>query len=60
MHFEPFSLVRYHIDGVRDYDVVTDGDEIRAQKKPSKQFRNGFGHTPLSIERTFLGNAGGW
>jgi len=53
-------LVRYHIDGVRDYDVVIDGDEIRAQKKPSKQFRNGFGHTPLSIERTFLGDAGGW
>jgi len=26
-------LVRYHIDGVRDYDVVIDGDEIRAQKK---------------------------
>jgi len=52
MQFEDFSFGSIRIDGVtRDYDVVIDGDEIRKRKKkPSKQFRDEFGHTPLSIE----------
>jgi hypothetical protein len=43
-------------DGVtRDYDVVIDGGKIRKRKKkPSKQFRDEFGHTPLSIEEEIL------
>jgi hypothetical protein len=46
-------FLRFHpIDGItRDYDVVIDGGEIRKRKKkPSKQFRDEFGHTSLSIE----------
>lgn len=52
MRFDRFSFGSIRIDGVtRDYDVVIDGGEIRKRKKkPSKQFRNEFGHTPLSIE----------
>src|SRR6266498_1239893 len=31
-------------------DVVIDGDKVRKRKKgPSKQFREKFGHTPLSV-----------
>jgi hypothetical protein len=38
------------VGGVRyDYDVVIDGGQVRKrQKKPSKPFRDQFGHTPLS------------
>ena len=52
MRFDKFSFGSIRIDGVtRDYDVVIDGGEIRKRKKkPSKQFRDEFGHTPLSIE----------
>jgi hypothetical protein len=52
MRFEDFSFGCIRIDGVtRDYDVVIDGGEIRKRKKnPSKQFRDEFGHTLLSIE----------
>jgi hypothetical protein len=52
MRFGKFSFGSIQIDGVtRDYDVVIDGGEIRKRKKkPSKQFRDEFGHTPLSIE----------
>jgi hypothetical protein len=52
MRFDKFSFGSIQIDGVtRDYDVVIDGGEIRERKKkPSKQFREEFGHTPLSIE----------
>ena len=52
MRFDEFSFGSIQIDGVtRDYDVVIDGGEIRKRKKkPSKQFRDEFGHTPLSIE----------
>jgi hypothetical protein len=33
------------------HDVVIDGGEVRKRKKrPSKQFREKFGHTPLSTE----------
>ena len=52
MRFDSFSFGSIRIDGVScDYDVVIDGGEIRKRKKKqSKQFRDEFGHTPLSIE----------
>jgi hypothetical protein len=32
------------------HDVVIDGGKVRKRKKgPSKQFRERFGHTPLSV-----------
>jgi len=38
------------VGGVRyDYDVVIDGGEVRRRrKKPSKPYRDQYGHTPLS------------
>jgi hypothetical protein len=52
VRFDEFSFGSIQIDGVtRDYDVVIDGGEIRKRKKkPSRQFRDEFGHIPLSIE----------
>jgi len=52
MNFENFSFGWLQIDSrIYDYDVVIDHGEIRKRKKgPSKQFRNEFGHTPLSVE----------
>ena len=52
MKFQQFSFGQIRIDGVEyGYDVVIDGGEIRKRKKkPSKQFRDSFGHTPLSLE----------
>ena len=52
MRFEAFSFGSIRIDGVTyEYDVVIDQDEVRKRsKKPSKRFREEFGHTPLSIE----------
>jgi hypothetical protein len=52
MHFDKFSFGSIEIDGVAwDSDVVIDRSEIRKRKKkPSKAFRDQFGHTPLSIE----------
>ena len=40
------------IEGKRyTHDVVIDGGKVRKRKKgPSKQFRDRFGHTPLSAE----------
>ena len=52
MHFGKFSFGSLQIDG-RTYeeDVVIERGEIRKRKKrPSKKFRDEFGHTPLSIE----------
>jgi hypothetical protein len=52
MRFDDFSFGSLRIDNstfVRD--VVIDRGEIRdRKKKPSKKFRDDFGHTPLSIE----------
>ena len=50
MRFESFSFGSIRIDGVTyDHDVVIDRGEIhKRKKKPSKKFRNTFGHTPLS------------
>jgi hypothetical protein len=52
MHFESFSFGSIQIDGTTyEHDVVIDRGEVRKRKKgPSKQFRDAFGHTPLSIE----------
>ena len=52
MRFDEFSFGSIRIDGVtHEHDVVIDRGEIRKRKKkPSKQFRDEFGHTPLSIE----------
>lgn len=51
MRFETFSFGSIRIDGVTYlYDVVIDRGQIRKRKKkPSKQFRDAFGHTPLSM-----------
>src|SRR6266853_1631687 len=52
MRFEKFSFGSIRIDGVtHDHDVVIDrGTVRRRKKKPSKQFRAAFGHTPVSVE----------
>jgi hypothetical protein len=52
MRFERFSFGSIRIGGVTyEHDVVIDRGEIsRRKKKPSKKFRDAFGHTPLSVE----------
>ena len=52
MRFDKFSFGSIQIDGsTYEHDVIIDRGEIRKRKqKPSKKFRDQFGHTPLSIE----------
>jgi hypothetical protein len=52
MRFEHFSFGSIRIDGTTyEHDVVIDRGEVRKRKKkPSKKFRDAFGHTPLSVE----------
>ena len=52
MRFEKFSFGSIRIDGTTyEHDVVIDRGEVRKRKKkPSKRFRQEFGHTPLSVE----------
>jgi hypothetical protein len=52
MRFEAFSFGSIRIDGVTyNHDVVIDRDHVRKRKKkPSKEFREAFGHTPLSVK----------
>src|SRR6266852_6015870 len=52
MRFEAFSFGSIRIDGVtHEYDVVIDRDEVHKRKKKlSKEFRDAFGHTPLSVK----------
>src|SRR3974390_2953606 len=52
MKFEHFSFGKIQIDGIEyGYDIVIDRGEIRERrKKPSKKFKDSFGHTPLSLE----------
>ena len=52
MHVEAFEFGSIRIDGVTySHDVVLDRGEVRERrKKPSKPFRDEFGHTPLSLE----------
>ena len=50
--FEAFSFGSIRIDGVTyEHDVVIDRGQVRKRKKkPSKKFRDAFGHTPLSTK----------
>ena len=50
MRFEKFSFGSIRIDGTTyEHDVVIDRGKLRKRKKkPSKQFRKDFGHTPIS------------
>jgi hypothetical protein len=52
MRFQKFSFGSIRIDGTTyEHDVVIDRGKVRKRKKkPSKKFRDDFGHTPLSIE----------
>jgi hypothetical protein len=52
MRVEAFSFGSIRIDGVTyTHDVVIDRGHVRKRKKkPSKKFRDAFGHTPLSTE----------
>jgi hypothetical protein len=52
MRFEAFSFGSIRIDGVTyQHDVVIDHGQVRKRtKKPSKPFREAFGHTPLSAQ----------
>ena len=52
MRFDKFSFGSIRIDGVtHKHDVVIDRGTVRKRKKKaSKQFREAFGHTPLSVE----------
>lgn len=51
MRFEAYSFGSVCIDGVTyQHDVVVDQGKVRKRKKrPSRQFREAFGHTPLSV-----------
>src|SRR6266404_3774334 len=52
MRLEKFSFGSIRIDGVtHEHDVVIDRGTVRRhKKKPSRKFRDEFGHTPLSVE----------
>jgi hypothetical protein len=52
MKFKDFSFGSLRIDNtVCDYDLVIDRGKVdKRKKKPSEQFKDEFGHTPLSVE----------
>src|SRR5437762_13830709 len=52
MHFGNFGFDSLCIDKTTyEHDLIIDRGKIRKRKKkPSKRFREEFGHTPLSIE----------
>lgn len=52
MKIDHFTFGSVRIDGqTYDRDVVIDRGEVHARsKKPSKRFRDSYGHTPLSAE----------
>ena len=52
MRFDHFSFGTIRIDGSTcEHDVVIDRGKVRKRKKrPSKQFIDVFGHTPLSVK----------
>ena len=56
MRFQKLSFGSIRIDGVTyEHDVVIDrGDVRKRKKKPSKKFRDEYGHTPISIEEKIL------
>src|SRR5437879_10434942 len=51
MHVNSVSFGSICIDGVTyEHDVVIDRGKVhKRKKKPSKKYRNQFGHTPLSV-----------
>ena len=51
MRFTDYSFGSIRVDGVTfDHDLIIDRGKIRKRKKAaSRQFRGGYGHTPLSI-----------
>jgi len=52
MNFGKFTFGSIEIDGkTYEHDVVIDHSTIRKRKKkPSRKFREEFGHTPVSVE----------
>jgi hypothetical protein len=50
VRFSGYSFGSVQVDGVTyDHDLIIDRGKIRKRKKgPSRQFRGGYGHTPLS------------
>src|SRR5262252_2255631 len=52
MRFQKFSFGSIQIDGLTyEHDIVIDrGDVRKRKKKPSKKFRDEFGHTTVSVE----------
>ena len=52
MRFEEFSFGSIRIDGISyEHDVIIDRGKVKKRrKKPSKKYRDSFGHKPLSIE----------
>jgi len=52
MRVEAFSFGSIRIDGITyDHDVVIDRERVRERdKKPSKKYREAFGHTPVSAD----------
>jgi hypothetical protein len=52
MNFGKFSFGSIAIDGdVYEHDVVIDRGKIsKRRKKPSRKYREEFGHTPISLE----------
>jgi len=52
VRIDEFSFGTIRIDGeTYDQDVVIDRGEVRLRKKkPSKRYRDKFGHTPLSVD----------
>jgi hypothetical protein len=52
MRVQKFTFGSIRIDGVTyEHDVVIDHGNVRKRKKkPSKKFREEFGHTPVSTE----------
>ena len=51
MRFSGYSFGSIRVDGVTyDHDLVIDRGKIRKRKKTeSRKFRDGYGHTPLSV-----------
>ena len=52
MKFDRFAFGSIQIDDTTyEHDVIIDrGEILKRKKKPSKQFQDQFGHTPLSVE----------
>src|SRR5438105_14082582 len=52
MRLDQYSFGAIRVDGItRKTDIVIDRGEVRKRKKkPSKPYRDRFGHTPLSVE----------